>query len=60
MTFTDFDTGLDNAGFARDIAITADVEAPRLIMATSRGSYATPIPAGITDRIFADGFDATP
>jgi hypothetical protein len=58
VTFTDFDTGLDNAGGPRDIAITADTSAPRLLMATSKGSYATPIPGGgITDRIFADGFD---
>ncbi len=57
-TFTDFDTGLDNAGGPRDIAITADTSAPRLLMATSKGSYATPIPGGgVTDRIFADGFD---
>jgi hypothetical protein len=30
-------------------------------MATSKGSYTTPIPATttITDRIFADGFDGT-
>ena len=41
-----------------DIAITADTSAPRLLMATSKGSYATPIPGGgVTDRIFADGFD---
>jgi hypothetical protein len=59
VTFTDFDTGLDNAGGPRDLAITADDGAPRLLMATSRGSYATPI-AGITDRIFADGFEQTP
>lgn len=58
VTFTDFDTGLDNAGGPRDIAITADASAPRLLMATSKGSYATPIPGGgVTDRIFADGFD---
>jgi len=58
VTFTDFDTGLDNAGGPRDIAITADTSAPRLLMATSKGSYATPIPGGgVTDRIFADGFD---
>ena len=59
VTFTGFDTGLDNAGGPRDLAITADEAAPRLLMATGRGSYATPIP-GITDRIFADGFDDTP
>ncbi len=57
VTFTAFDTGLENAGGPRDIAITADTAAPRLLMATSKGSYATPIPAGVTDRIFADGFD---
>jgi len=57
VTFTPFDTGLDNAGMPRDLAITADGGAPRLLMATAKGSYATPIPAGITDRIFADGFD---
>jgi hypothetical protein len=58
VTFTDFDTGLDNAGGPRDIAITADTSAPRLLMATSKGSYATPIPGGgVNDRIFADGFD---
>lgn len=57
-TFTPFDTGLDNAGGPRDLAITSDAVAPRLLMATARGSYATPIPGGgITDRIFADGFD---
>lgn len=56
-SFTPFDTGLDNAGGPRDLAITADTAAPRLLMATSKGSYATPIPAGVTDRIFADGFD---
>jgi hypothetical protein len=60
VTFTDFDTGLDNAGGPRDLAITADSEAPRLLMATSRGSYATPIPGGIADRVFADGFDGAP
>ncbi len=58
VTFTSFDTGLDNAGGPRDLAITADPIAPQLLMATSKGSYATPIPAGVTDRIFADGFDA--
>ena len=58
VTFTAFDAGLDNAGGPRDIAITADTSAPRLLMATSKGSYATPIPGGgVTDRIFADGFD---
>ncbi|HEX5123890.1 MAG TPA: hypothetical protein VFV97_11640 [Rhodanobacteraceae bacterium] len=58
VSFTDFDTGLDNAGAPRDIAITADTSAPRLLMATDKGSYATPIPGGgVTDRIFADGFD---
>ncbi len=58
VTFTDFDTGLDNAGGPRDIAITADTAQPRLLMATSKGSYATPIPGGgVTDRVFADGFD---
>jgi hypothetical protein len=58
VTFTDFDTGLDNAGAPRDIAITADTAAPRLLMATGKGSYATPIPGGgVTDRIFQDGFD---
>ena len=57
VTFTSFDTGLGNAGAPRDLAITADATAPRLLMATSKGSYATPIPAGVTDRIFADGFD---
>ena len=58
VTFTDFDTGLDNAGLPRDIAITADTSAPRLLMATGKGSYATPIPGGgVTDRIFQDGFD---
>ena len=57
VTFTPFDTGLDNAGTPRDLAITADGGAPRLLMATAKGSYATPIPAGVTDRIFADGFD---
>jgi hypothetical protein len=60
VTFADFDTGLDNAGGPRDLAITADAVAPRLLMATSRGSYATPIPGGITDRIFADAFDGAP
>jgi hypothetical protein len=61
VTFTAFDTGLDNAGGPRDIAITSDTSAPRLLMATSKGSYATPIPGGgVTDRIFADGFDGTP
>jgi photosystem II stability/assembly factor-like uncharacterized protein len=58
-TFTDFDTGLDNAGGPRDLAITAG-DAPRLLMATSRGSYATPIPGGVADHIFADGFDGAP
>ena len=57
VTFTPFDTGLDNAGAPRDLAITADRSAPQLLMATSKGSYTTPIPAGVTDRIFADGFD---
>ena len=58
VTFTPFDTGLDNAGGPRDLAITADTAAPRLLMATSKGSWATPIPGGgVTDRIFADGFD---
>ena len=57
VTFTPFDTGLDNAGGPRDLAITADGGAPRLLMATSKGSYATPIPGGVLDRIFADGFD---
>ncbi len=60
VSFADFDTGLDNSGGPRDIAITADSDAPRLLMATSRGSYATPIPGGIADRIFADGFDGAP
>ena len=57
VTFTPFDTGLDNAGGPRDLAITADAGAPRLLMATSKGSYATDIPAGGPDEIFADGFD---
>jgi hypothetical protein len=57
VTFTPFDTGLDNAGIPRDLAITADAGAPRLLMATSKGSYATDIPAATTDQIFADGFD---
>jgi hypothetical protein len=57
VTFTSFDTGLDNAGTPRDLAITADGGAPRLLMATSKGSYATDIPAAALDQIFADGFD---
>ena len=57
VTFTPFDTGLDSAGGPRELAITADAGAPRLLMATSKGSYATDIPAGGPDEIFADGFD---
>jgi hypothetical protein len=60
VSFSGFATGLDNAGIPHDLAITADAAAPRLLMATSRGSYATPIAGAVADRIFADGFDGSP
>jgi len=61
VTFTPFASGLDNAGGPRDLAITpAGSAAPQLLMATSKGSYVTPIPGGGGDTIFADGFDGTP
>ncbi|HJT97776.1 MAG TPA: hypothetical protein VJ696_05620, partial [Rhodanobacteraceae bacterium] len=60
VTFEPFDTGLSPTIGPRALAITSDPAAPRLLMATAHGSYATPIAAGITDRIFADGFEATP
>jgi hypothetical protein len=59
VSFTAFDTGLDNAGIPRDLAFIADATAPYLLMATSKGSYSTALPAVITDRIFADGFDGS-
>jgi len=57
VTFTPFADGLENAGFPRDLAITNAGGVAQLLMATSKGSYVTPIPAGVADRIFADGFE---
>jgi hypothetical protein len=56
VTFSAFASGLETAGFPRALAITqAPGSGARLLMATDKGSYATPLPAG--DVIFADGFD---
>jgi hypothetical protein len=58
VSFASYDTGLPTGVGPRALAITSDDVAPRLLMATAHGSWATPIPGGITDRIFADGFDS--
>ena len=55
VSFTPYASGLDAAGFPTQLAIAHDSSGSRLLMATSRGSYATPIAS--TDAIFADGFD---
>jgi photosystem II stability/assembly factor-like uncharacterized protein len=54
VSFVPFASGLDDAGTPRELAIThASVGGPRLVMATSKGSYSAPL----RDEIFADGFD---
>ncbi|HJU39252.1 MAG TPA: hypothetical protein VJ724_06730, partial [Tahibacter sp.] len=56
VTFTAFASGLDAAGGPRDLAISylGDMTS-QLLLATSKGSYITPIAS--SDVIFADGFD---
>ena len=57
VSFTPFADGLDAAGAPRELAIAQEPgAATQLLMATSKGSYATPLPAA-DDTIFADGFD---
>jgi len=55
-TFSAFATGLENAGGPRDLAVSylGDM-ASQLLLATTKGSYTTPIVSD--DTIFANGFD---
>jgi hypothetical protein len=55
VSFTPFASGLATAGSPTQLAIAQGGTGSRLLMATSKGSYATPIAA--SDTIFADGFD---
>lgn len=53
-TFAPFDAGLERAGIARELAFDGGA-APRLLLASGRGSHAIAAPGEET--IFADGFD---
>jgi len=55
VSFTPFASGLAAAGSPTQLAIAHDASGSRLLMATSKGSYATPI--ADDDVIFVDGFD---
>jgi photosystem II stability/assembly factor-like uncharacterized protein len=60
VTFTDFDAGLASNVGPRALAITSsDTGGARLLMATSKSSYATPIASVLVDPIFKDGFDGS-
>jgi hypothetical protein len=55
-TFTPFDSGLESAGTPTALALS-QTGAPMLYLASVHGSYATAVPGGVDDTIFADGFE---